>query len=347
MMGVRFWSASLFLIVLISVSIYSTNTKQSSSQQVQTVFEPVEIKNTNHESVRKEDEDSSAQRANNPEEQPDIPSYQVDLNFDPESGELKGMSEITVWNLEDVPLDTIKLHAFLNEFQTESPPILKEHYKKAYPNGVKPTIFTITSIKLEGSDVPYSMNESVLTIKLPSTWEQREKKTITLTWEATIPKSINLRFGSDGTTYWFGNSLPLLAVYNDEWKTTPYLPVGDPFYTDTANFNVSLTIPTEYLIVSTGSEIDSQVNGEKKTYLINASKVRDFAFAVAKDYKTKTTTTESGKTINFYYHYANPDTVARYTKMAADMLTYLEDRIGPYSGEELDIFETHVQPNYR
>ena len=71
------------------------------------------------------------------------------------------------------------------------------------------------------------------------------------------------------------------------WNLDPYYKVGDPFYSEVANYKVSITTPKEIIVAASGKIISEREDGDKKTYKIEGQLIRDFAWAASKDFVVK------------------------------------------------------------
>jgi hypothetical protein len=99
-----------------------------------------------------------------------------------------------------------------------------------------------------------------------------------LEWTFVIPERVFRRFGIEETAHgeifeaaqWF----PSVAVYDDVhgWNTLPYLGTGE-FYTNFGDYDVSLTVPWDHLVVATGS-LENPDEVYTKTQLERLSRAR-------------------------------------------------------------------------
>lgn len=265
------------------------------------------------------------------------PVYQVDIDFNVEKYQLTGRTKVEVWNIGGLPTKEIKFQLFLNAFnEGQRPPILKSFLSKAYPNGEKHGGIKVSSVYVDGKALPFKTNNIVMAIQLNSSWKPGTKKVISLDWKADIPE-IHHRVGKDGGNFWFGNTLPILAAYDNGWKTNQYELIGDPFNSDIANFIVNIKTPKEYQVLATGSETEQLDAGVRLTR-IEATKVRDFTFAVFKNTQKASVVTDSNIQVNLYYNKSKEIVAEKAVKQAAAFLTYMEQQLIDYPYNELDIF---------
>lgn len=268
------------------------------------------------------------------------PQYDITLNFKPTESQLIGNSSISVWNRSDLSTKQIFVNLYLNAFEGNDQPVLPEFMEKAYPAGVKYGSVEIRNVTVGGESVRYDVNGTSLTITLNQEWSPGEKRRIEIDWSATLPQ-IHHRVGMSNDSFWFGNVLPILSVYDGNWHVYNYDAVGDPFFSEISDYSVEVTMPKGYNLYSTGRErvLDSS---NSTVVVIEADQVREFAFAISSDHKVATMTTKSGIHVNLYYRNASGNQVTDTLGKSVGMLEYLEQRVGKYPYEELDIFENEM-----
>lgn len=273
--------------------------------------------------------------------EPKFPQYDMKLKFDPEHKTLAGTTRIQVWNRADQPTREMNIHLFLNAFgQDKDLPVLPQFVKKAYPSGVRYGKLEMNKVEVTGQKITYKTVGTRLQIGLQEEWKPREKIEIVLQWTATVPE-IYHRVGMKEGAYWFGNALPILAVYNNKWKVYDYEVVGDPFFSEVADYTVEIITPATYHVFATGDETD-MLEQNLRTTRIEAKQVREFAFAVSPNHQVQSAETKDGKKVKIYYRYADESQVKATLKKAVGMLEYMEQRVGAYPYPEIDIFENEM-----
>ncbi len=87
---------------------------------------------------------------------------------------------------------------------------------------------------------------------------------------------------------------PILSKYDkDGWDEEKYSGIGDVSYFDPADFQVSITAPADYKVVTTGSEISRSPAGKSKfLYKIDAPMARDFEVELSRFYSEATRLTK-------------------------------------------------------
>ncbi len=107
--------------------------------------------------------------------------------------------------------------------------------------------------------------------------------------DAAAPPDGNLGYTSDGRIVQLGHWYPQLVPYRRGygWQTWDYYPVGDPFFTDLADYRVLLVVPGEYRVMAS---VPGQVEGPNRLFTLDAA--RDLAIVAARDYDVAGTTVD-------------------------------------------------------
>jgi hypothetical protein len=274
-----------------------------------------------------------------PPEQKVQTEYTAALDINVKERKILGVEKIQCMNSTDATFSEIYMNVFLNAFSAYSPqnPVSQEASRKVYRYGEDYGYMTIGEVFANSEEAEYELNDTVLKIILPQELRPGENVEIKLDFEGYIPM-INARTGSNGIDMWCGNLLPTLAVYDKNgWHTDPYYSLGDPFYTRSANFSVSITTPIEYVVVGTGTSTYSE-RLEKKTTTFAAKLVRDFAFAISSRYKSKSITTSTGVDIDLYT-FSEPRNYDEILSVAEKSMDYFGEMVGAYPYPQLVLVE--------
>lgn len=141
----------------------------------------------------------------------------------------------------------------------------------------------------DGSSLEYKRDKdvSVIWLELAKPLAPNEKMTLEYDFVTTIPSGPD-RFGFIYTPYDYFNVThfyPILAEYADgEWSHAGFIAVGECFYSETADYDVRLTVPKSHTVAATGIQTAKQENENTVTYTYNAPCVRDFVFCASDDF---------------------------------------------------------------
>lgn len=182
--------------------------------------------------------------------------YYIEASFDPSSRKIMGKEKIVYYNESPDTLKELVIKLLQNIFQKGSPrefPVFKDDVH----DGVKLTRFEINNknYDLKNRTNVYDLRTNLI-VGLDSTdfIAPKNKCTLEIDWEVTIPKFSNIRMGTyDSTSFFIAYWYPQIAVYDDVygWDRIPYTGTVE-FYNDFNNYDVKLTVPKNFIVWATG-----------------------------------------------------------------------------------------------
>jgi hypothetical protein len=253
------------------------------------------------------------------------PYYVLDVAVDFDALTVSGTAEIYYTNNERDTLDAIYLRLYPNA----------DYYEEGE--------LTLHAVRVEGGAAEYDFEDAertILKVSLPSPLAPDEVTKLEIGFTVSVPRRSD-RFGYDKGVMSLGHWYPMLAVYDDEgWNLDPFVPLGDAFYTDVANYTVHFTVPEDTVIAATGVQVGEMLHRPpRKTVVYASGATRDFASALSTQYETARI--QIGDTsVTSYYLPGHARGGVRALEIAADALEVYNDRFGGYPFTELDIAET-------
>ncbi|MDR2090625.1 MAG: M1 family metallopeptidase [Clostridiales bacterium] len=229
--------------------------------------------------------------------------YSLSLTLDSDAMTLRAAAKIDYKNNTGAELDNIKFNLYANAFREGAAvkPYFESDVNSAYPDGVNYGGMEIKSVRAE-NDLQYSVSgkdKNVLDAKLDKPLKKGGKKTVEIVYELKIPKT-NMRFGYYGGIINLTNFFPSVCVYeNGGFVECLYLPTGDPFYSETADFKVELRTDREYTAAHSGDLKSEKTEGKGKIFKFTGEKIRDFALCLSEKFEVKTA--KSGNTTVKYF----------------------------------------------
>lgn len=201
--------------------------------------------------------------------------YTLDITVDPVQFQLKAHQTVHVTNNEATDLPTLVFHLFPNApyFQQE----------QAGTPLIRPGLLQVDQVQVGSDAVSPLLKEEkeILEVPLPKPLPPGQSVDLTLNWHEAVP-SVNDRFGVMGSGIYLGNFYPILAVHDQGgWHVDKYIHIGDPFYSEVADYNVTFTVPKGYTVAATGHYDPPVPDGANTRYQFTAANVRDFAAAAS------------------------------------------------------------------
>ena len=215
-------------------------------------------------------------------------TYQVSMKLDTEQKTLAVTQELSFTNRTGDALDSVVVRLWPNAMAAEntSPAATEEMYALHYPDGFSAGSVLLHDVKWNGTHVSHQYLDDARTVlNIPvGTLQPEESGTLYIRLVVQLP-SCAYRTGYQEDTYMLGHVLPLLSVYeNGEWRQDDYYPIGEPFYTECANFRLTLSLPEGYVpVCSVPLE-----KGERGLWQGEGLAIRDVGLCVSPRYKKAT-----------------------------------------------------------
>ena len=113
---------------------------------------------------------------------------------------------------------------------------------------------------------------------------------------------------------------------------------GDPFYSDIANYEVSLTFNEKYTLATSGEVTSEKLENGKKEVKIKGEKLRDFCFVLSEKFEVVSNLVDGVK-VNYYYYDDNNAT--ENLEVACLALSTFSDLFGEYPYKVLNVVKTN------
>ena len=254
---------------------------------------------------------------------PPFNEYFISLDFEPETRTIRGMERVIYTNRHDAALSELVFRVPLNA--------------AGY------ALMDISHVSQDNEELPFSLDETVLTIVLIRPLEPNETIQLRIQFETSIPPAAH-RTGSNAYAVWGGAFLPVEAVFGEGgWHTEPFYQVGNPFLLDVASYTVEITTPLGYIVAGSGTKTETDLDNHKVT-TFTAHMSRDFAFAISPYFRRASQVTPSGVEISLYHY--TPDLPTEHILNAAmETIMFFEETVGAYPHSHLGIVETDMFRN--
>ena len=269
-----------------------------------------------------------------------ISTYTIDATYNHDTKTLVAKQNVTFKNNTGVSLDEVKFHLYPNAFRQDAKykAVDEKDVTNAYPSGKSFGKIDVTKVTAEGRQVEIDVggvDDNILTVPLDKKLDDGEQVDIQIEFCDLLPKVAH-RYGYTDNAVCFGNWYPIVCAYKEGWKTEPYYTNGDPFFSDMANYNVTITYPKQMTIASTGNA-DTQTANNQKVTRSNAKTVRDFAFVLFD--KVEVLSTHVGG-VKVDYFYFNDKNAQQNLQVAGECLAFFNESFGEYPYDRLSVVQT-------
>lgn len=237
--------------------------------------------------------------------------FHLDVTLDTQAHQLKVKQTLTYHNHTGKPLSQIYFNLIPQAFQKDGGGTVVQNVS------VGGKARTLSQVK-----------ETVYALDLPADLKADQSTDVQMEYQVKIP-NIKNRFGYQENVYNLGNFIATPAVYGKNgWTVEPYVDIGDAFFTEIANYDVTIHVPDGYTVAATGRETT------KGRY--QAQQVRDFAFCASDGY-TVQQETYNGVDVIVYYNGDIKKTAQRVMNTAKQSLDLYSDAFGQYPYDTLSL----------
>lgn len=176
-------------------------------------------------------------------------------------------------------------------------------------------------------------------VRLEPRLEPGARTTLALRFSVRVPRRSD-RFGVTAGTAYLGSALPTLAVRDEDgWRLPPYTGEGEAWFTLTAPWRVTLSLPRKLRLAATGRQESARAlpDGRRQVTTVTPA-ARDFAMAIG---RFRVATTRLGDITLRHHRLAGTarSTSRHVLHWAGAALERFSAWWGPYGRSELDLVE--------
>ena len=231
--------------------------------------------------------------------------------------------------------DVLKFNLFTNAFRKDASITPIEDNISVYGET------EIISVKEKGEDLKFEIcgsDKNILKVELGKIICYGEKITVDIDFGLVLPSG-SFRYCKGESTVNLGNWFPVLCVYdNGAFYECEYYAIGDPFYSEVADFKVEMLVPSKMVVASSAKASSCDVSGDKTLYSYELKNARDFALVLSE--KFSVISEKSGSvTVNYYYYDdSEPEKTLEVTKKS---LEYFSTTFGNYPYDEFSVCQSN------
>ena len=265
--------------------------------------------------------------------------YEITAEYVPESRTVTGAVKLTFENPTDEELTELKFQLYPNAYRKDAlyKPVSTAYESAAYYKGESYGEMSIYSVHGSKNWDITGEDENILSVQLERSLFPGEKVVLDIGFRTRLAEVAH-RTGVTKHTVNLGNFYPVLCgIREGGFVETVYYSDGDPFYTECADYKVTLTLPKEYVLASTGTLVAEKMLESKKEHTMSALNVRDFAMVLSEDFRVEQL--QAGNTTLVYYYYAD-QTPKKTLSLMAECFAFYEETFGAYPYPQYAMAET-------
>ena len=265
--------------------------------------------------------------------------YEIVAEYAPETCTLAGTAKVVFENGGDDAVSLLKFQLYPNAYRKDAlyKPVSAALSAAAYYDGESYGEMVISSVHGAKSWEVMGEDENILYVYLPETLYQGDRVVLDIGFLTKLA-AVNHRTGVTAKTVNLGNFYPVLCgVKNGGFYETVYYADGAPFYTDSADYSLRLTMPKDYEMAATGACVVERTLESKKVYTASCTNARGFALTLSRAYRVLEK--KVGDNNLAYYYYADKTPQATF-EAATQAFAYYENVFGAYPYGDYVVAET-------
>jgi hypothetical protein len=235
----------------------------------------------------------------------ELPCYTLDVSFHEQEKLVRAALQLDYTNNTGTGLGELYFILHPNAFSSRGDvPFPDDQLDQAYPEGFSEGYIDILKVESDygiAHEIEGERGE-FLRVDLYTPLKAGDSIVLNMEFEVKLPNSLG-RFGYGEYTYNITNWYPILAVYDREvgWSLYPYYDIGDPFYSDVANYKVTITVPKDYEVACTGVVNGITEYDDVNSWHIEAMVVRDFAWILSDEFMVSEERVDDTLVKSYYY----------------------------------------------
>lgn len=285
--------------------------------------------------------------------------YKMDVDFNIKTHQLTGKQKLKYYNNSPDTLYKVFYHLYLNAFQPNSEMDVRSREIIDPDKRVGDRItklkwneqgfIKVEALKMNGKPVKYKVVGTILEVTLSKPILPRKSVVFDMDFISQLPLQIRRtgRFNAEGIEYSFAQWYPKMCNYDYQgWHAHPY--VGREFYGIWGDFDVKITLPSNYIVAGTGylqnkaevgygySDKEPASRNPRMTWHFKANKVHDFVWAADPDYKQIVHRMTDGTVLRFFYQPGDKtdENWQKLPPVMEEVFNYVNNKYGKYPYKE-------------
>lgn len=199
--------------------------------------------------------------------------------------------------------------------------------------------FVLGPVTVNGTAEQPRLGEVAMAVALPAPLAPEASVQILMDFHAVVPVPGDLRYGYSQGVLVLGDWFPILAAdQTDGWSRQSYSAIGNPPFTDVADYQVTLHGDPHLVIAHTG--VESSHHGG--TWVFAAHDVRGFALSLSRSYQSQSVRVD-GTRLTSYFLAGDRAGGVDALEYAKESFDWYSQHIGPYGYPSFEVAEIPSQ----
>ena len=266
-----------------------------------------------------------------------------EINCELSGNVLTGSETVEFYNFTDNAFGTLKFNLYGNAFRkdAEFSPVARQYASKAYPSGKSYGDMRINGVTGESGALEYEIcgqDENILSVALPEEVFPGDRASVTVDFTLSLAEVV-ARTGVNADTVNLANFYPALCGIQDgAFYECVYYSNGDPFFSDCADYTVTLAADENMVVAATGVAVKTERETGKNVTTYKAENVRSFAFVLSEKFESVTDKSTGADITYYYYKDENPSLALNAAVQAA---SFFAEKFGAYPYPAFSVVQTH------
>ena len=253
--------------------------------------------------------------------------YRISAQFSENT--LSASVQFTFYNDEETSLSFLCFNLYGNAYRegAQNTPLTASQ-ASAYYNGKSYGDMEIVSVSPCKDWEVCGEDENILRVDLEKELFPAESVTVNIEYVLTLAQ-VEHRTGVAKRSVNLGNFYPVLCAYEEGkgFYECVYSSNGDPFYSETADYEVTLTADEKYVAASSGQTVSATRKGGKMVCEYALENARDFALVLGEEYEVFQTQAAG---VHILYYAYDDDNAEQTLELLSDCISYFSDTFGDF-----------------
>lgn len=243
--------------------------------------------------------------------------FEMEIQMLEDEQALHVVQRLTYHNRTGTDLESVMFNLYANIYRRqESAPFEGANLESCYPDGFAPGGLDMQRVEVNGQTAEWAVQgdyEIFMRVECPL--EDGDSAEFTFEYYVLLPACTG-RFGVGDMDWRITNFYPVPAVYLlGDFQLEPYSAIGEPFFSEIADYSVTLDAPDTYLVASSGLATPGESENGRRTWTIEGQDLRELDMVISRKYTE--TTRQSGSGVQLYA-YGNGTSASNRALEAAD-----------------------------
>ncbi len=262
-------------------------------------------------------------------------SYDIDAEYFPAEDLLRCEMTVNAVNRTENALTSLPFQLWANAYRegAKYAPVSELYAPAAYYEGESYGDITVKALTGAAFTIG-GEDENILYAALPEPLYPDESVSLTFSFEVKLAH-VDHRLGVGEHNVNLANFYPILCAYRaGGFYETVYSENGDPFVSECADYDVTLTVPASYTVA--GAVLNEE-GGGKRVFTLKAENVRDVAFVLG-EHLDRVDATACGIPVTYYY--IEDESPEKTLRAACDSLACFHETFGAYAYPAYTVVQT-------